>query len=140
MPTFLPSAHSYGRADVQHSVIVSDGKGQFLVRSNGRIEVKSGYSNIGKIYTPGDPAHSQMVKALSAVGGNRAKMQAVLDPAVFNKALNAPVVLTPSGTTATAADVAEGQVVIPFYKRSWFIPAAVGTSALAAIGLIIFKR
>jgi len=163
MPTFIPSGHSqnygfdlpdpFGLRDAAagwitgddgetasaHYVQVSDSMATCSVRSNGIIEVLSNeYGNEGDIYKPGNATYDQVMKNLMKVAGNQAKIEAIIGKAAVDKSLLAPPVKTPSGVPATMDDVVEGDIVIPFHKQPWFMPAVAGLGAAAVIGAILF--
>jgi len=136
MPTFVPSSYGdpYGTSS---EVVVSDGSGNFAVRSDGEIEVLSGYPNVGQIFKPGNPVYDQVVKNLSAIRGNAAKIQAAIGITQYDISISAPPVQSTSGGTATMEDVATKQVVVPFYKQPWFLPATLGVVTLGAVAFIL---
>lgn len=124
-------------------VDVSDGIGMFRVRDNKRIEVLSGYPNVGKIFKPSDPTYDQVVKNLSAHADNSGKIAAVLGTGEFSRAMTTPPVPTASsgGTqTASLPDIIEGDVSVPFYKHRWVQVAGIlGVTALVG-GAIIYSN
>ena len=116
---------------------VSDGTGTFRIRSNGRIEVLSGYSNVGTIYAPGTAVYDQMLKNLNT-GANTLKIQAVLGTAALNESLSAPTLISSSG--AAPASMEEAMATpIPFYQQPWFLPTAIGLVTAAVIGGIVYN-
>lgn len=141
IPTGASGASSLAPAAMQDAgttrmVELSDGAGTFRVYSDGAIEVLSGYANAGRVFKPGDATYDQLVKNLSAVGNNANEIAAMVGLPKYQAAMASPVVATPSGAAATAADVVEGNVVVPFYQHPWFMPAAVVGGA-AVLGLAI---
>ena len=136
MSTFVPSSYGdpYGTST---SEVVSDGGGSFAVYSDGAVEVLSGYPNVGQVFKPGDAVYDQVIKNLSAAPGNAAKIQSTIGITQYDVSISAPPVQSTSGGTATMEDVATQQVVVPFYKQPWFLPATLGVATLGAVVFIL---
>ena len=140
-PSFYGSLGAASLPGTSEMVQVSDGTGNFMVYSDGAIEVISGYPNAGKVFKPGSAGYDQVVKNLSAVGDNASQIALVLGLPKYQKAMASPEIPTPSSggaLPATNADVLEGNITVPFYQKDWFMPVAVASGAAVLAGLILF--
>jgi hypothetical protein len=130
-------AGSFADALQIHSADISDGQGTFRVRSNGVIEVLSGYSNVGQVYLPGSAVYDQMVKNLAS-GANLVSLNAVLGSTAVAKSLSSsPLVSASGGGEATMEETLV--TPIPFYQQSWFWPSVIGLAAFATVGGIVYS-
>ena len=120
-----------------HSADISDGTGFFRIRSNGRIEVLSGYSNEGQVYLPGSAVYDQMVKNLAS-GANLVSLNAVLGTAAVAKSLSSPPLVSASG--GGEATMEEALVTpIPFYQHPLFWPVLITLGTVATVGGIVYS-
>ena len=124
-----------------NAALLSDGKGNFLVRQNGRIEVKSGYPNVGKIYAPSDAAYPSIIRALGGHSQDNArKIQQVIGVEAFARAMAKPPVPSSSGRPATMDDVAKGDLSIPLYRQPWFLPVSAAGGAIVVAIFLLRRR
>lgn len=116
---------------------LSDGVGTFSVRSDGRIEVLSGYPTVGTIYKPGSATYDQVVKNLArARPGNKETIAKVIGAHLFVQAMSTPDL--PAATGGGAAPMEE--LAVPFYRKTWFVPAVLGVGVVGAIGFILLRK
>lgn len=124
--------------------VFDDQGAKFSVRSNGRIEVLSGYPNVGTIFAPGDSGYNTLVRNLATlVPGNREKIEKVLGKEKVDAAISAAQSYFASVPVAQPGEGAlpSKKEDVSLTQKPWFWPTVViTTSGVAALAIVFWPR